>query len=73
MVAGALHALGFIDYVKSKKRVYAFAGAAPADAVPRCASWEVDKADFVPIARARELLHLDQQIFLDRLTAMLAG
>jgi predicted NUDIX family NTP pyrophosphohydrolase len=65
--AGDLVEIGFIDYKKSKKRVYAFAGPAPADAAPRCASWEVDKAEFVPLDRARELLHPDQVAFLDRL------
>jgi predicted NUDIX family NTP pyrophosphohydrolase len=73
VAAGELAALGFIDYVKSKKRVYAFAGPAPADAAPRCASWEVDCAEFVSLERARELLHLDQRIFLDRLGNLLAG
>ncbi len=73
VAAGALVALGFIDYVKSKKRVYAFGGAAPHDATPRCASWEVDHAEFVAAAQARELLHLDQRVFVDRLEAALAA
>jgi predicted NUDIX family NTP pyrophosphohydrolase len=63
--------LGHIDYKKSRKRVHCFAGPAPADAAPQCASWEVDQACFVPISRARELLHPDQAPFLDRLTAHL--
>jgi predicted NUDIX family NTP pyrophosphohydrolase len=67
VVAGALVELGFIDYSKSKKRVHAYAGEAPADAAPTCASWEVDRAEFVPLEKARELIHPDQRPFLDRL------
>ena len=71
--AGALVELGHIDYTKSRKRIFCFAGPAPADAAPRCASWEVDRAEFVPLERARELLHPDQVPFLDRLVAHLGG
>jgi predicted NUDIX family NTP pyrophosphohydrolase len=71
--AGELVELGFIDYTKSKKRIFCFAGSAPAGAEPRCASWEVDQACFVPLARAREVIHPDQSPFLDRLEARLAG
>jgi predicted NUDIX family NTP pyrophosphohydrolase len=67
VAAGELMALGFIDYRKSRKRVFAFAGAAPADAAPRCASWEVDQASFVTLERARGIIHPDQAPFLDRL------
>ena len=59
--------LGHADYRKSGKRIHCFAGPAPADAAPRTASWEVDQASFVSLAKARQLLHPDQQIFLDRL------
>jgi predicted NUDIX family NTP pyrophosphohydrolase len=65
--ADALTPLGHIDYRKSRKRVHCFAGPASADAAPVCASWEVDQARFVPIAEGRELLHPDQQVFVDRL------
>lgn len=67
VTAGALTALGSIDYKKSRKRVHCFAGAAPADALPRCASWEIDQADFLPLDVARERIHPDQAPFLDRL------
>ena len=67
VTAGPLEPLGFIDYRKSRKRVHAFAGPAPEGAAPRCASWEIDCAEFVDIDRARELIHPDQQPFLDRL------
>jgi predicted NUDIX family NTP pyrophosphohydrolase len=69
--ANELTELGHIDYKKSRKHVHCFAGPAPADAEPRVASWEVDRAEFVPLARARELLHPDQVPFLDRLEALL--
>jgi predicted NUDIX family NTP pyrophosphohydrolase len=69
--AGELSPLGHIDYRKSRKRIHCFGGPAPGDAQPRCASWEVDQAQFLPIARAREILHPDQVPFLDRLLEML--
>jgi predicted NUDIX family NTP pyrophosphohydrolase len=72
VVAGELVDLGSIDYKKSRKRVHCFAGPAPANATPRCASWEVDRAEFVPLDRAREVLHPDQLAFLDRLLARLS-
>lgn len=65
--AGPLVDLGHIDYAKSRKRVHCFAGEAPADAAPHCASWEVDRAEFVPLEKARTLMHPDQAPFLDRL------
>jgi 8-oxo-dGTP pyrophosphatase MutT (NUDIX family) len=65
--AEALVGLGFMDYRKSRKRVHCFAGPAPRDADPRPTSWEVDQARFVSLAEARELLHPDQCVFLDRL------
>lgn len=72
VLAGELVDLGYIDYQKSRKRVHCFAGPAPADAEPRTASWEVDRAEFVPLARARELIHPDQAAFLDRLVELLS-
>jgi predicted NUDIX family NTP pyrophosphohydrolase len=67
VVAAELVDLGYIDYTKSKKRIHCFAGRAPADAAPVCASWEVDQACFVTLERAREILHPEQVAFLDRL------
>ena len=66
-----LIALGSIDYRKSRKRVHCFGGEAPADAAPRCASWEVDCAEFIAIEEARRRIHPDQRPFLDRLEAHL--
>jgi predicted NUDIX family NTP pyrophosphohydrolase len=69
--AGSLQAIGSIDLTRSRKRVHGFAGPAPDTAVPRCASWEVDRAQFVPIEKARGMLHPAQAPFLDRLEEML--
>ena len=73
IIAGALVPLGFVDYTRSRKRVHGYAGEAPADAAPRCASWEVDKAEFIELSRARRIIHPDQAAFLDRLVRHLAG
>ena len=73
VVPGALAELGRVSYRKSRKDVVAFAGEAPADAAPRCASWEVDCAEFVPVARARALIHPDQAPLLDMLLERLGG
>jgi hypothetical protein len=59
-------------YRKSRKRIHCFAGPAPADAQPRPASWEVDQAEFLPLEQAREKVHPDQAVFLDRLLEWLA-
>ena len=72
VVAGVLMAVGSIRYVKSGKLIHCFAGSAPADANPTCASWEVDRAEFVSIDEARRCLHPDQAPFLDRLEQLLA-
>jgi predicted NUDIX family NTP pyrophosphohydrolase len=68
---GPLTAIGATLLAKSRKRIHAFAGPAPDGVAPRCASWEVDRAAFVRIERAREMLHPAQVAFLDRLEAML--
>jgi predicted NUDIX family NTP pyrophosphohydrolase len=72
VVAGDLVSLGSIRYVKSGKLIHCFAGPAPPDALPACASWEVDRAEFVPLNEARQSLHPDQVPFLDRLEQLLA-
>jgi predicted NUDIX family NTP pyrophosphohydrolase len=66
-VTGPLVSLGHADYRKSRKRIFCFAAPAPENAEPRTASWEIDQARFMPLAEARELLHPDLQVFLDRL------
>ena len=70
-VAGPLVDLGHVDYTRSRKRVHAFAARAPEGATPRCASWEVDKAEFIEITRARRIIHPDQATLLDRLQTLL--
>lgn len=65
--------IGRIRYRKSKKDIVAFAGPAPALCEPRCASWEVDRAEFVTLRRARELIHPDQAVFVDTLAERLAA
>ena len=64
---GDLIDLGSIDYKKSRKRVHCFAGPLPDSARPRCASWEIDRAELVPLDLARDIIHPDQAPFLDRL------
>ncbi len=70
-VTGAVLSLGFIDYKKSKKRVFAFSAPLPEGALPHCASWEIDRAEVVHVDQARTLIHPDQAAFLDRLVAQL--
>ncbi len=65
--------LASIDYKKSRKRVHAFAAELPAGANPRCASWEIDRAEMLPIERAAEVIHPDQRVFLERLASVLLG
>ena len=69
--AGKLTSLGSIDYRKSRKRIHCFAGLAPEQGEPRCASWEVDRAEFVPLDQAKQLIHPDQLPFLQRLEGSL--
>ena len=71
--AGALEELGRVRYRKSRKEIVAFSGPAPDGADPRCASWEVDRAEFVSLERARELLHPDQAPLIDRLVDRLGA
>src|SRR5437588_9746391 len=72
VTVGELVPLGHADYRRSRKRIHCFAGPAPQDAVARVASWEVDQVRFVPLGEAREVLHPDQCVFLDRLEQHLA-
>jgi predicted NUDIX family NTP pyrophosphohydrolase len=72
-VTGPLASLGCVDYRKSRKRVFAWAAKLPEGAPPRCASWEIDRAELVSLSRARELLHEDQRAFVDRLLAAISG
>ena len=71
VVAGQLIPLGHIQYSKSRKWVHAYAGPAPDDAQPQCASWEIDQAKFLSLDEARRLIHPEQAVFLDRLAELL--
>jgi predicted NUDIX family NTP pyrophosphohydrolase len=73
VTAGQLVPLGTVTYQKSRKEIHCFAGPAPLDAAPRCASWEVDRAEFVPWDKALLQLHPDQTPLLDRLWALVEG
>lgn len=66
-VASVLHPLGDVEYKSGKKRVHCWTGEATPNTLPRCASWEVDRAEFVLIDAARKIIHPDQAAFLDRL------
>ena len=70
---GELSFLGHVDYSRSKKRVHCFCGEAPAGCAPEKASWEVSEARFVPVERARGLLHVDQRVFVDLLLERLGA
>lgn len=72
-IIGPLIDLGHVDYTRSQKRVHGYAGRAPDGAAPRCASWEVDKAEFIEITRARRIIHPDQAALLDRLEKLLGA
>ncbi len=71
VTADALVPLGSICYRRSAKRIHAFAGAINDACQPRCASWEVDRAEFLSLDAARIQLHPDQVPFLDRLLELL--
>ena len=70
-VTGPLEPLGHIDYKKSRKRVHAWAAPMPEEAVPRCASWEIDQARMFEAEEAKKVIHPDQAPFIERLLALL--
>ena len=70
-VTGPLASLDSIQYVKSRKIVYGYAGPFPEGARPTCASWEIDGVEFMTIEQAMVRMHPDQRPFLDRLVQML--
>jgi 8-oxo-dGTP diphosphatase len=68
--------LGEIRYVKSRKTVVGFLAepvTPPGDAVIAPASWEIDRAEFLPPDEARRRLHPDQQPFVDRAEELARG
>lgn len=64
--AEQLISIGAIEYRSRRKRVHGFLGRASEPCEPACASWEVDRAEFVSLETAYRLLHPDQVPFLDR-------
>jgi predicted NUDIX family NTP pyrophosphohydrolase len=72
VTAGELTPLGSVQYTKSRKEIHGFAGQ-PISGEPRCASWEVDYAEYLPIDRAMEVIHPDQRPLLERLQEHLAN
>jgi predicted NUDIX family NTP pyrophosphohydrolase len=73
VIAGDLEFLGHVDYTKSRKRVHCFVGPLPKRSKPHCASWEVDKAELIPLKRAKQIIHKDQLKLLALLEKYLAG
>jgi predicted NUDIX family NTP pyrophosphohydrolase len=67
VLAAELFALGDITYTKSRKRIHCFAGRVPTGSEPRCASWEIDCAEFLEVEEARRRIHPEQMPFIDRL------
>lgn len=61
-----LESLGEVVYRRGK-RVLCFAGEAPVHARPKCASWEIDRAEFLPLEVAERKLMSAQLPFLRRL------
>jgi predicted NUDIX family NTP pyrophosphohydrolase len=70
-IDGPVIALGHIDYTKSRKRVHCFAAPLPDGQTPRCAQWEIDRAEMMTTDEAKRLIHADQAAFIDRLIAHL--
>jgi predicted NUDIX family NTP pyrophosphohydrolase len=66
-VTGPLIDLGYIDYKRSRKRIFCYGAPLPEGAEPRVASWENDRCEMLPVAEARERIHPDQAPFIDRL------
>jgi predicted NUDIX family NTP pyrophosphohydrolase len=72
LAIGDLRSLGSITYRKSRKQVHAFA-AECGPAMPCCWSWEVDRAEFLDLDTARQLIHPDQLPLIDRLIESLGS
>lgn len=68
----SLTPLGSVVYTKSRKQIHCFAGEVPITVEASPASWEVDRAEFLPLDKARAKLHADQRAFLDRLGEVLS-
>lgn len=69
----SLQPFGCISYTKSGKIVHCFAAEVPITLVAAPTSWEVDRAEFLPLSKALQKIHPDQRVFLDRLTVQLTA
>lgn len=67
-----LIALGSVEARRTRKTVHGFAGLVGEDCRPACASWEIDRAEFVTLAEARRLIRPSQAPLIDRLELLLA-
>ncbi len=63
--------LGSVSYRRIRKQIHVFAGRVDETCQPTCASWEVDRAEFIPLELAYTLIHPDQAPLLDRLREIL--
>lgn len=70
---GALVDLGYVYHAAPLGRTHAFASPAPVGATPRPSLPEVDRAEFVELPAAQDLVHPDQRPILDRLRALLSS
>lgn len=66
-----LKSIGFVDLIKSNKRIHCFVAEAPLDLSPTPTSWEIDASKFVPIDEAKKLLHPAQAELIDRLLKLI--
>jgi len=55
---------GYVRQVKSGRVVHCFAGAALPDSDPYDATWEIDKAAFLPLAEALECVYPANRVFI---------
>ena len=65
--------LGEVQYTKTRKVVIAYLAEPlepPPSPVLEPGDWEIDRAEFFPADEAREKLHSDQRVFIDRAEAL---
>jgi len=65
--------LGGVTAKLNRKTVHCFAGAIDSSVTPVCASEEIDRAEFLPIAEARRRIRPYQVPLLDRLEDLIAS
>lgn len=70
VMRGLLVKLGDIRRTRPRGILHAYAAPLPRGAMPRPSYPEVDRAELVELARAREVIHPDQRVLLDRLASL---